>query len=192
MACISPHTLPILSPAVAALKEEANHDLATRGQMERSVSQDIREERDDLKRAAEHAVNAIMDLDLDGSIRWVSPSWEQLTGTSADQVTGQKMSDVISSEHKAIFTDAIESMRKDDTKSRIIRFNIQTRRPRAPSDLLQVPSDDAEEPEDPLPAELTLEAQGIMVYDRSTGDESHVRTCHYLCPILLTIPRLCG
>ncbi|KAF2147714.1 hypothetical protein K461DRAFT_272405 [Myriangium duriaei CBS 260.36] len=177
----SPIPVPLVSPAVAALKEEANHDLATRGQMERSVSQDIREEREDLKRAAEQSVNAIMDLDLDGGIRWVSPSWEQLTGTSPDQITGKKIPHIISSDHKAIFTDAIESMRRDDSKSRIIRFHVRTSKPLGSADDmvspldegLQVPIDSAIDDHDEHPDEVALEAQGIMVYDRSTGEESH-------------------
>ena len=34
--------------------------------MERSVSQDLRDERQDLKEAAEHSLDVIMDLDLTG------------------------------------------------------------------------------------------------------------------------------
>ncbi|KAF4553614.1 Serine/threonine-protein kinase RIM15-like protein [Elsinoe fawcettii] len=173
----------LVPPVVAALKEEANEDLATRGHMERTVSQDIREEREDLKRAAEQSVNAIMDLNLDGAIRWISPSWEQLTGIAPDTLRDKKISEIISSDHKTIFTDAIESMRRDDTKSRIIRFSVLCQQ--RPRTAIQDNSEEAGTSSDTIneiavsgqsdgePSEVSLEAQGIMVYDRSTGEESH-------------------
>ena len=47
-------------PAVSQLRAQAG------GQMERSLSADIREEREDLREAAEQTLNVIMDLSLDG------------------------------------------------------------------------------------------------------------------------------
>jgi len=166
---------------IAELRNEANHDLATRGQMERSLSQDMREERDDLKRAAEHAVNAVLDLELDGLIRWVSPSWDLLTGTKSSLVIGKHICEIIMSEHKEIFIDAVESMRKDDSKSRIIRFDVVRQRENAvlkQSDVVNTEEQTDQTPiteKGPEDEEVSLEAQGIMVYDRSTGRESHVR-----------------
>ncbi|KAI7521293.1 hypothetical protein KC331_g19822, partial [Hortaea werneckii] len=52
-------------PAVAALKCEATKNPPSRTQMERTISMDIREEREDLKRAAEQSMNAILELDLE-------------------------------------------------------------------------------------------------------------------------------
>ncbi|KAK5010844.1 hypothetical protein LTR28_007405, partial [Elasticomyces elasticus] len=57
-------------PTLLALKREAIRDGFQRGQMERTISMDIREEREDLQKAAEQTVNCIMDLDLEGHIRW--------------------------------------------------------------------------------------------------------------------------
>lgn len=37
-------------------------------------------EKDDLKEAAEHSLNVILHLNLDGTIRWVSLSWEDVIG----------------------------------------------------------------------------------------------------------------
>ena len=173
-------------PAVTALKEEAVRSGSSRGQMERTLSEDIREERDDLKRAAEQSLNAIMDLNLDGSIRWISPSWEDLTGLNPDTVIAKFISDIIY-DNKTIFADSIVAMRKDDTKSRIIRFAVTCMAPSpvlttTPGATLQVPKqneerlldEDTETEEMPSMEQLVnLEAQGIMIYDRSTGDESH-------------------
>ena len=92
------------------------------GMMERSLSEDIREEREELREAAEQTLNVIMDLNLDGTIRWVSPSWVEVIGTLPDSVTGTRIADLIVSENKTIFTDIVKSMEKDDSRSQFIRF----------------------------------------------------------------------
>lgn len=56
------------------------------GQIERSLSADIREERQDLREAAEQTLNVIMDLSLEGVVRWVSPSWTDVIGTTMESV----------------------------------------------------------------------------------------------------------
>ncbi|KAL1297698.1 hypothetical protein AAFC00_006246 [Neodothiora populina] len=180
---VSPNTL--VPPAVTALKEQAFGPGIARGIMERSISEDIREERDDLKRAAEQSLNAIMDMNLDGTIRWISPSWIELTGVDPLTITGKHMSDIIY-DNTTIFADSIEAMRKDDSKSRIIRFAVKClthiHASRRTSQNVEGDSQERdeetildEEVEEPLPVEhlVNLEAQGIMVYDRTTGQESH-------------------
>jgi len=177
-------------PAVTALKEGASiHGLPRGSLMERTVSENIREERDDLKRAAEQSMNAIMDLDLDGTIRWMSPSWTQLTNASPDSVIGKPICEIIC-DHKTIFADAIQLMRNDDSKSRIIRFVVPYHAPQTAKRLTDLghtsgdedkqsaDEDDGQAADEPAegncPDKVGLEAQGIMVYDRSTGEESHV------------------
>lgn len=171
-------------PAVVALKQEAAGAAQHRVQMERSVSQDIREQREDLKEAAEHSLNVIMDLDLDGKIRWVSPSWTKVIGTLPEEVHGKPISDLLIGNNNQ-FTETVQSMKKDDSRSQIIRFSMKIGpfselRPRHSKH-----SDEEEQDISPSrsperrPAEteeeqvLNLEAQGIMVYDRATGGESH-------------------
>ncbi|KAI4731882.1 hypothetical protein E4T49_00354 [Aureobasidium sp. EXF-10728] len=178
----SPNPTMLAPPAVVALKEEAvgTKDTGYRGTMERTVSMDIREERDNLKRAAEQSLNAIMDLNLDGTIRWASPSWKDLSGVDPESIVGKTMSDIIV-DHKNIFTDAIALMRNDDTKSRIIRFAVAYQSPIGASPEVTVESPHAElvafntglEDQDTREHLVNLEAQGIMVYERATGEESH-------------------
>ncbi|XP_014555307.1 hypothetical protein COCVIDRAFT_102806 [Bipolaris victoriae FI3] len=168
-------------PAVTALKHEATASPGHRHSMERTVSQDMRNERADLKEAAEHSLNIIMDLDLEGKIRYVSPSWTDVIGTLPAQVTGKPVLDLICSGADG-FAEAIESVRKDDSRSHIARFTIQLgphsilrqRRPKhsvaqgqesTPRSPTNVPDDEEQF--------LNVEAQGIMVYDRTTGAESH-------------------
>ncbi|KAK3938049.1 Serine/threonine-protein kinase cek1 [Diplogelasinospora grovesii] len=154
----TPNTLA--PPAVMSLRA---------GGMERSLSEDIREEREELREAAEQTLNVIMDLNLDGTIRWVSPSWVDVIGTQPDSVTGTAISDIVVSEPTSIFTDIVESMKKDDSRSQFIRFAVQL----GPLSKL-LPLEFVKEPEEASqPAIVDLEAQGIMVYDGASGGESH-------------------
>lgn len=158
----------------------------TAGLMERSLSQDIREEREDLREAAEQTLNVIVDLNLNGSIRWVSPSWVDVIGTSAEDVTGTPIADVVVSEPTTIFTDVVESMKQDDSRSQFIRFSVKL----GPSSKLLVPEGDRtpeqqfqettqESAREPEMQVCDLEAQGIMVHD--TSGESHVRLLMNIC-----------
>ena len=158
--------------------------------MERTISSDIRAEREDLKEAAEQSLNVILDLGLNGIIRWVSPSWKEVVGTPAESVKGTPIADLLLSNREA-FNDAVESMKKDDSRSQIVRFRVQM----GPSSVLKqrvvLTADGAEQggsPAEEMASQedevLNLEGQGIMVYDRSSGGESHV------CVFNITVAKL--
>lgn len=161
-------------PAVSHLRAEA-------GLMERSLSADIREEREDLRQAAEETLNVIMDLSMEGKINWVSPSWLDVIGTTLDSVQGKPIADLlIGHDDKNVFKDTVEEMKKDDSRSYIIRFTIQLG---PASRLLPLESlEDVKEGEgegmaaisQPEPATIDLEGQGIMVHDRGSESGSHV------------------
>lgn len=184
-------TVKLAPPAVTSLRAQA-------GVMERTLSQDIREEREDLREAAEQTLNVIVDLNLDGTIRWVSPSWVDVIGTQTDELQGKPISDVVVSEPTTIFTDVVESMKSDDSRSQFVRFSVKL----GPQSKLlseEAPGEAqcSQEDRDPgadvisqlghegdaragtdseaQPQEVYLEAQGIMVHD--TGGESHVSRC---------------
>jgi serine/threonine-protein kinase RIM15 len=168
-----PTSLPSL--AITTAKDDAtNGDLLVPGRMGRTPSMDIREEREDLKEAAEQTLNVIMDLSLGGIIRWVSPSWKNVIGTPPESVLGKSIAELVL-DNKDAFATAVESMKKDDSRSQIIRFSVQM------GPLSKLATAPAETPEDLRREEntgndnrLVLEGQGIMVYDRSSGGESHV------------------
>lgn len=170
---ITPNTLA--PPAVTSLRAGA-------GAMERSLSEDIREEREELREAAEQTLNVIMDLNMDGTIRWVSPSWVDVIGTQPESVTGARIADLIVSDNKTIFTDIVERMKSDDSRSQFIRFAVEL----GPLSQL-LPLEIITEPEAAVsPAIVDLEAQGIMVYNGASGGESHVRSlqsisCRFIC-----------
>ncbi|KAL1964831.1 hypothetical protein VTN77DRAFT_6333 [Rasamsonia byssochlamydoides] len=177
-------------PTVTALRQEARGSESPRMSMERSFSDDMRAERDDLREAAEQTLNVILDLGLDGRIKWVSPSWKQVVGSSPESVEGKAISDILLT-NKTAFHDAVESMKEDDSHSRFIRFTVGM----GPNSVLKYspeqPPPDEDQPvgeietaapddekraqlEEERPTDvLNMEAQGIMVYDRSADGEGH-------------------
>ncbi|KAL4885210.1 hypothetical protein BJY04DRAFT_144826 [Aspergillus karnatakaensis] len=173
-------------PAVTALRQEARSvDSKNYSPMRTSSSDNIREEREDLKEAAEQTLNVIVDLDLEGRVKWVSPSWKQVVGTAPNTIEGQMISDVLV-DNKSAFCDAIDSMKEDDSRSRFIRVSMHlgpdsvlkfSPEPRPlKSEQTDGAGDDEESPpdlEERGPDILNLEGQGIMVYDRTAEGVAH-------------------
>lgn len=182
---------PLRSPAVTALRQEALGGELQRIKMERSLSEDFRMERDDLKEAAAHSQNVILDLSLDGTVRFVSPSWQDLIGTGPEEVVGKAIADILP-DNKTAFEDGVEALKKDDSKSQIIRFSLplgplsslRKKLRRSRSDLTELAEEDihAEDQAEETPS-INLEAQGIMIYNSGSGEASHVS--------LIQLVRLC-
>ncbi|TGZ80091.1 hypothetical protein EX30DRAFT_69156 [Ascodesmis nigricans] len=164
----------------ATLAPPANEELI-RLAMERSPSATMRSEKEDLKEAAEDSYNVIMDLDLDGKIRWVSASWDTVIGTPKESIIGKPIADILVDDKHA-FQNAVEVMKNDDSRSYKFRFAVAmgsmstlSRGRSSPDEEAVEYSDDGTSPiegsaED---ATITLEGQGILIYDRSTGEPSH-------------------
>lgn len=138
--------------------------------MERSFSQDIQEGSRELKEAADQTRNIILDLGLDGVIRWVSPSWTDVVGTHLEAVKGNPISKFIVDKPDA-FTEAINSLKSDDSKSQFVKFAVKVG---LPSDLEPMLTSEQKAEAEGDKSILELEGQGIMVYDRTSGGESHV------------------
>jgi PAS domain S-box-containing protein len=154
--------------------------------MTRTLSDDMREEREDLKEAAEQTLNIIVDMDLEGRIKWVSPSWKQVVGSSPESVEGHMISEILLG-NKDVFRESIESMKQDDSRSRFIRFAVQMGSdsvlkfaPEPSPVAKETSATDAEGVDDSHPEDeqnrnvLNMEGQGIMVYDRTDDEAGHV------------------
>jgi serine/threonine-protein kinase RIM15 len=178
MAQDGPGEEPLLSPAVTSIKNEAALVPKPGGQaMQRTFSQDIQEGVQELKFAAEQTRNIILDLGLDGIMRWVSPSWTDVVKTELDVVKGKPISQFIT-DKPTVFETAIAKLKSNDSKSQFVRFKIKIG---LDSDLSHMIPEDEQRTQDEADADsdsklqtLELEGQGIMVYDRPTGGESHV------------------
>ncbi|KAB8532587.1 hypothetical protein FH972_025532 [Carpinus fangiana] len=153
----------------------ATHDLPTeKPPVHRLNTTDVHEQGQTLKDAAEQSLNIILDLTLDGKIRWVSPSWQNIVGTPPESVFGVPIEDVLL-DNKTVFADAVQALKADDSGSKNVRFAVQM----GPDSLLKI-KEVGHETEDPSKEDsvddslqvISLEAQGIMVYT-PTSDESH-------------------
>ena len=172
-------------PAVTALKHGAGvgAESTVRHAMERSFSQDIQEGSQELKEAAEQTRNIILDLGLDGIIRWVSPSWTDVVGTHLEMVKGNPISRFIA-DNPEVFTEAIASLKSDNSKSKFVKFSVKL----GPSSDLDAMLreeqrerlEDADNENGSPRQILALEGQGILVCDRASGGESHVSYVHLL------------
>ncbi|KAJ5157853.1 uncharacterized protein N7482_008953 [Penicillium canariense] len=162
--------------------------------MLRTLSEDMREEREELKEAAEQTLNIIVNLDLEGRIKWVSPSWRQVVGSAPESVEGRMISEILVG-NKDVFRDAIGAMKEDDSRSRFIRFSVQMgpdsvlkyapeSRPTESENVTEqekaTEEKSADEKTEPSQAEgednrdvLTMEGQGIMVYDQTDDEAGH-------------------
>lgn len=186
----------------ASLAPPENQEL-TRRSMERSPSMTMRAEKEDLKEAAEDTYNVIMDLDLDGNVRWVSPSWNTVIGyvifsrlflraadggvlhrTPKDSIQGKPIADILVDEKDA-FLRAVEVMNNDDSRSYKLRFTVamgslstlSSEYSGATSAVMELGEvDEDKQEENPERPTLSLEGQGILIYDRATGNPSHVRS----------------
>ena len=163
----------------------------------KTAEPDIRGEKEDLKLAAEQSFNTIIDLGLDGIIRWVSPSWVDVVGYPSESVKGVPIANLLLSEDKDAFATATESMKQRDHRSQIVRFQVEL----GPSSAIdrKIENEEDVRNDDDLQGgkadhkALDLEGQGIMVYDRSSGGESHVGSlCDHRTQSMLRLPRQCG
>ena len=141
---------------------------------------DMKAEREDLKTAAEHSLNVILDLGKDGCIRWVSPSWKDVIGTLPEDIKGKPITDLLVS-NKDAFATTLESMRTDDSKSRIVRFQLALgphtvlHEDCADGDIVQKIGNTEQTADEGQGFVVNLKGRGILVHDRSSGGESHVR-----------------
>ena len=143
----------------------------SRHTMERSFSQDIQEGSQELKAAAEHTRNIVLDLGLDGLIRWVSPSWADVLGTQLEAVKGRPIAEFVH-DNPQVFEEAMATLKSNNSKSVFVKFAILIGKS---SDLqIMLRPGGGAESEDGDKNILVLEGRGIMVYDRASGGESHV------------------
>lgn len=171
----TPQKPSLAPPAVTALKLEAGANQRSIP-MQRTLSQSNRHEMEQLREAAEQTLNVLVDLNLDGTIRSVSPSWKDVVGTEPESVVGKPIEDLLIG-NKHAFADAVEKMQNNDARSRLIRFSIAM----GPASKLRKnetsdEQDDSvlEQSETPEPVPLNLEAQGIMSYNPVSGEDGHV------------------
>ncbi|KAF3919584.1 hypothetical protein ABW20_dc0103271 [Dactylellina cionopaga] len=149
-----------------------------KGAMTRSMSVTMKAEKDDLKEAARDTFNVVVDLNLNGNVRWASSSWQDVIGTPCESIQGKPISSILY-ENTDCFQRAIEAMKHDDTKSYKIRFSavIGSLSAFAQDPIMKAIAAEKEgfrpEEVDETSSILDMEGQGILVFDRGDGQASH-------------------
>ncbi|KAI5957013.1 RIM15 [Candida theae] len=80
------------------------------------------EEQIDLRLASSNNPTIIMELDLDGGVRYLSKNWEYIVGTSINKIINHPISKVIvgnNEEDYKVFNNAIDSMTLDDASYKV-------------------------------------------------------------------------
>ncbi|ORY82673.1 hypothetical protein BCR37DRAFT_392874 [Protomyces lactucae-debilis] len=128
----------------------------------------------DLNRAANETRSIIVELSLEGSVRWISPSWQDLIGTDPQSLYDRPISETLADEDKTCFSRATAQLIEDDSRSVRITFwlalpadSVDHRIPRLESDDFTISLSA------PLPEALEVDATGILIHDRSSGQPTH-------------------
>lgn len=77
---------------------------------------EIIQEQIDLRLASSDNPTAVMELDLDGNIRYLSQNWETIVGTKIKKLVNRPISNIIigNDEDSKVFSNSIEQMVRDD------------------------------------------------------------------------------
>ncbi|BFZ54873.1 rim15, signal transduction response regulator [Savitreella phatthalungensis] len=137
------------------LPEDTSLDSSSEGESEDEV---LKLERSRLIAAATHrSRSVIVEIALDNTVSWVSPSWLDIIGESPAGLVGQPISTRIAGAQEDLFAAATDSLLRDGTKSARLRFWLS---------LTQTSSSG-------LPQALEIDSHGILIHDRTSGEPSH-------------------
>ncbi|RLV92497.1 Serine/threonine-protein kinase RIM15 [Spathaspora sp. JA1] len=99
------------------------------------------EEKIDLRLASSNNPTIVMELDLDGNVRYLSKSWEYIVGTSIRKIINCPISKIIignNDEDYKVFNNAIDQMIKDDGSYKVKFITASNNAPRMdPSDSMK-------------------------------------------------------
>lgn len=82
----------------------------------------VMQEQLDLRLASAETPTVVLELDLDGVLRYVSKSWEQLVGTSIKKILNKPIANIIigtSDADLSIFNDAMDHMIRDNASYKV-------------------------------------------------------------------------
>lgn len=141
-----------------------------------------------LKIASDQSTTILLELDMNGRVRYLSKIWEKIVGTKCRSIIERPIFDVIlgTDQDKSVFQRALDMMIRDDNSYRvrfIVETNDITSDISSEEDERAVNSQDSSSPGSvetkhcgPLSTNgevIELEAQGILLHDNFTNLPSH-------------------
>ncbi|KAJ2502968.1 rim15, signal transduction response regulator [Coemansia sp. RSA 1972] len=101
----------------------------------------------------DRGLNMLVEIALDGRIRYISPTSQRLLGADVDALAGQPASELFDLRDIELCRTATAQLLGDSTRTVELTLRIQ-----APT----------------MPSAVRVEAKGMLVYDRATNTPSHV------------------
>ncbi|SCU77319.1 LAFA_0A01068g1_1 [Lachancea sp. 'fantastica'] len=124
-----------------------------------------------LKVATDTSASILMELNMDGRIRYISPIWEDIVGTKVDDVVGQAVSDILvgTEQDRSVFQRATDLMIREDCSYRV-RFLVEAEHSENDS---KIDSDVTTVSTTLEPNTIELEAQGVVISDATNNIPTH-------------------
>ncbi|EMG47339.1 hypothetical protein G210_2347 [Candida maltosa Xu316] len=132
------------------------------------------EEKIGLRLAESNNPTIVMELDLDGNVRYLSKNWEHIVGTDINKIIDRHISKIIianNTQDSQVFNTAIDAMIKEDCSYKV-KFITATNRPRRDKSLSQT---NEEEPD-----------VGYITPHNSVEDVSQMKWDDYFGPVATT------
>ncbi|KAH3903040.1 uncharacterized protein SCODWIG_01917 [Saccharomycodes ludwigii] len=125
---------------------------------------------DYLQKASDSSPSILLELDMAGTINYISDVWDNVVGTTSKTLIGTPISNIlVGTQHdKEVFQRAISIMLKDDASYKV-KFVVNT--PKDNDDDINL--SDAIDTDDDISHLLELEAQGILIHDIKTHKPLH-------------------
>ncbi|KAF7776266.1 hypothetical protein Agabi119p4_4659 [Agaricus bisporus var. burnettii] len=165
---------PVAAPSTPPVHQHANELLDNEVPGNAESARVLATERLRLQAETAQKHNIVMELSLDGEhFLWVNHAWRVVVGTEPDELSGTRISSLLSSADIGVFKEATQRLQEDDSHTVEVRFQLQV-----------VPTTERESSLGRL--YQYMEGKGMLMIDRIDGQPSHtmwvvrpISTPHY-------------
>ncbi|EKM80394.1 RIM15 response regulator receiver protein [Agaricus bisporus var. burnettii JB137-S8] len=165
---------PVAAPSTPPVHQHANELLDNEVPGNAESARVLATERLRLQAETAQKHNIVMELSLDGEhFLWVNHAWRVVVGTEPDELSGTRISSLLSSADVGVFKEATQRLQEDDSHTVEVRFQLQV-----------VPTTERESSLGRL--YQYMEGKGMLMIDRIDGQPSHtmwvvrpISTPHY-------------
>lgn len=162
---------------------DTTDDLEAEGYTDQDLTADTNEEQDDLVEATARNPTAVLELDMDCNVRFLSKSWETLVGTKIKKIVHRPVADIVIADSdfdKNVFTRALEIMTVDDLSYRVKFITPTNYNHEASDNESSNSSNEDNDAPDSIHSGIStdggfieMEGQGILIHDVKTHLPTH-------------------
>ncbi|OMJ25022.1 Serine/threonine-protein kinase ppk18 [Smittium culicis] len=114
----------------------------------------------------------LLELSLDGIIRYISPAWIRVIGSDPAQLVDQPVESIMDSQNKRICMLAIDQLVSDQTRT--VETHFYLKKYSDHKEFLKKGDMNSEQPNPEHYKKVLVEAKGMLMYDKSINQPSHV------------------